>query len=106
MSLYDFQGFKVEKPESMPSVRHWAILLFETKVYNDSGWSEREGGGSTPHVHPSYYAFTDRAEWQRMVDFLTTDRPIGSVPHSFVCFEASGKAKLRIDVKVSIESGL
>jgi hypothetical protein len=53
----------VVKAEKLPVREHWAILIFDT-YYSDDGWSEREGGGNTPHPYVRYYAYDTEAEWK------------------------------------------
>ena len=106
-SLTNYDPFRIETADQMPTTRHWAILLFHSKSYNDSGYSEAEGGSATIHNHSVYYAFPQKSEWQSMIEFLTTARSY-SLPNgaSFVAFEASGKAKLSINVQVNVDSNL
>lgn len=60
----EWSKYQVREPKDKPKGPHFAVVVFE-KHYEDSGYSEREGGGSYQVPHVEYFAFTEKGDMER-----------------------------------------
>ena len=95
----------VKQPADVPSGPHWAIVMYETIRYNDSGYSEREGGGNREHLVAHHLVFTDEPTWRDAIVLMAADAEKPS-DRKFTFFQASGRGQLKVSVSVTVESTL
>lgn len=94
-----------KQPADVPSGPHWAIVMYEAVYYNDSGYSEREGGGNTEHLVAYHLVFTDEQTWRNAIVLMAADAEKRS-DRRFTFFRASGRGQLKVSVSVTVESTL
>lgn len=101
---YEYRKFLVKNPSDVPSVPHYAVILYRQHTYYESTGYEKPGDYPTQSKIQisDYYAFKDFKDYQNLViAFLS--RPEKKDGEDMVAFRSTGRTTFKLKVEVSIE---
>ena len=102
---YTWNKHIVKDPHTIPSEPHFAVMIIKDHQYTTRGY-DRDDPDDTHTVKTfTYYAFLDRAQWEKMISDIYTERhsakqTYGQPVEDIVFFQSSGRGK--VDVKISV----
>lgn len=91
--------------KDIPEHSHFAVMVIKDQQYTTRGY-DRDDPDDTHTVKVfDYYAFTKKAEWEKMISDIYTDRhtsrpSYGQPVEDIVFFQSAGRGK--VDVKINV----
>ena len=99
----------IVKDTAIPEQSHYVVLVFKDLVYTEAGYDANDPPSRASVRVCDYYAFSDKAEWEQMIQevYLERQKPRGYTfntdNENVVFFHSSGRGKVSIKVGIDIQ---
>lgn len=96
------------KDTEIPEKAHYAVMVFTDRRFSEAGYDRHDPVTTTTVRHMDYYAFEDKATWEKMVADVyaekhrTTGSTYNTSNENVVLMHVDGRFKVRVTIDVGV----